>query len=194
MKEIIVAITGASGAAYAVRLLGFLRGVGVRVHLTVTEAGAVVVRKELGLSLDLRAPDLKALAGDAALVTYRHYSDIGASIASGACSAEAMVIAPCSMNTLAAISAGLAGNLVERAASVMLKEGRPLVLVPRETPLSAIHLRNMLRLAEAGACILPAMPGFYTGPKTVGDVVDFVVGKILNRLGIENHLVVWDGK
>lgn len=192
MKEIIVAVTGASGAAYAARLVRFLLSRNIRVHLTLTEAGAMVVENELGIALDLRAPDVERFAGSSTGVTYHHFADVGASISSGTCKAEAMVVVPCSMNTLAAIAAGLAGNLVERAASVMLKEGRPLIVVPRETPLSPIHLQNMLRLSEAGACVLPAMPGFYGEPKTIDDMVDFVVGKILNRLGIENDLVAWN--
>ncbi|MEW6355137.1 MAG: flavin prenyltransferase UbiX [Planctomycetota bacterium] len=194
MNEIIVAITGASGAAYAVRLLNFLAERGVRTHVVITEAGAVVLEKELDVRLDLRAPDLSRLIERPTNVTYHHHSDIGTGIASGACAAEAMVIVPCSMNTLGAVASGLAGNLVERAAAVMMKEGRPLILVPRETPLSAIHLRNMARLAEAAVCVLPAMPGFYHRPKGLDDMIDFIVGKILNRLRIENDLVTYDAE
>ncbi|NOZ22087.1 MAG: UbiX family flavin prenyltransferase [Planctomycetes bacterium] len=192
MNEIIVAVTGASGAAYAVRLLNFLAERGIRTHVVITEAGAVVLEKELDVRLDLRVPDLGRWIGEPSRVTYHHYSNIGASIASGTCAAEAMVIVPCSMNTLGAIASGLARNLIERAAAVMMKEGRPLILVPRETPLSAIHLQNMTRLAEAGACVLPPMPGFYHRPRTLEDMIDFVVGKILNRLRIDNDLVAFD--
>jgi len=194
MNEIIVAITGASGVAYAARLLAVLAERSVHVHLLVTEPGALVLERELGIGLDLRAPDLSPLIDPSAGVTYHRHDDIGAPIASGSSSAEAMVVVPCSMDALGAMAAGLSRNLSERAAAVMLKEGRPLIVVPRETPLSTIHLENMLRLARAGACVLPAMPGFYHGPERVEDVVDFVVGKILNRLGIENDLVVWDGE
>lgn len=191
MKEVIVAVTGASGAVYATRLLRCLVERGVRVHLTISQAGAIVIGKELGIAVDLREPDIERLVGAPAEVRYYHYADIAAGLSSGTCKAEAMVVVPCSMNTLGAIAAGLAGNLIERAAAVMLKEGRRLIVVPRETPLSAIHLRNMLRLSEAGACVLPAMPGFYHGPKGVDGLVDFIVGRILDQLGIENDLVVW---
>ena len=194
MKEIIVGITGASGAAYAVRLLKFLHEKGILTHLTITEAGAIVLQKELGVRMDLQNPDLSELLGGDANVRYHHYSDVAAGISSGTCRAEAMVVVPCSMNSLGAIAGGLAGNLIERAAAVMLKEGRPLILVPRETPLSIIHLQNMLRVGEAGACVLPAMPGFYGRPKRVDDIIDFIVGKILNRLGIENSLVAYDAE
>jgi len=194
MNEVIVAITGASGVAYAVRLLNFLAERGIRTHVSITEAGAVVMEQELDVRVDLYAPDLSRLIERPTEVVYHHYSNIGASIASGTCAAEGMVIVPCSMNTVGAIASGLAGNLVERAAAVMMKEGLKLILVPRETPLSAIHLQNMARLAEAGVCVLPAMPGFYHRPRAINDLVDFVVGKILNRLGIDNDLVAFDAE
>jgi len=182
MRELIVAVTGASGAVYARRLLERLAAAKAKIHLVVSPAGAEVMRRELGVSLDAENLDASALVEGGDIAAHR-FSDITAPIASGRCGAEAMVIVPCSMNTLAAVANGLAGNLIERAAAVMLKEGRGLVLVPRETPLSTIHIRNMLTASQAGACVLPAMPGFYERPATTAELVDFIVDKILARIG-----------
>jgi len=193
--ELVVAITGASGAAYARRLVDVLAGKIQRIHLIVSEHGAQVAAAELGVALDADDFLLQEFLGRApANVTLHHHADLAAPVASGTCPAEAMVIVPCSMRSLGCIAAGCGTNLVHRAADVMLKEGRPLILVPRETPLSAIHLENMLKLARAGACIMPACPAFYQHPQSVGDVVDFVVGKILVRLGVEQDLLKpWSG-
>jgi 4-hydroxy-3-polyprenylbenzoate decarboxylase len=167
------------------------------VHLAVTAAGRLVMADELGLTCSADELDLSRIWPPEILahVAYTPAEDLSAPPASGSFGAEAAVIIPCSMNTLAALAAGLAGNLVQRAGYVALKEGRPLVLVPREMPVTRIDLENMARLAEAGAVIMPAMPGFYHRPKTVGDIVDFVVAKILARLGIEHGLDVrWPRK
>jgi len=183
VKPVVVAITGASGAIYARELLAALVQRRVRVHLTMTEAGARLLRDELNVPAQAeRFAPSSLVRGAGPLVTYHPYSDIGAPIASGGCPTGGMAIVPCSMNTLAAVAAGLGRNLIERAAAVALKERRPLVVVPRETPLSTIMIENMLRLAQAGACVLPPMPGFYNHPKSIGDLVDFVVKKILEQL------------
>jgi 4-hydroxy-3-polyprenylbenzoate decarboxylase len=185
MQEIVVGITGASGAVYARRLVDVLAEKVERIHLVVSEQGARVASRELGVSLDAEDFLLEAFLGrPAPTVCLHHYRDVAAPIASGSYPAEAMVVIPCSMRTLGCIAAGSGANLIHRAADVMLKEQRPLVLVPRETPLSAIHLENMLKLSRAGACVMPAAPGFYHRPESIGDIVDFLVGKILNRLGI----------
>jgi 4-hydroxy-3-polyprenylbenzoate decarboxylase len=189
---LVVGVTGASGAPYAARLVERAVRAGRRVHLVATAAGRLVMADELGLGgpadeLDLAGiwpPDILAH------ITYTPAEDLSAPPASGSFDAEAAVIIPCSMNTLAALAAGLAGNLVQRAAYVALKEGRPLVLVPREMPVTRIDLENMARLASVGAVVMPAMPGFYHRPRSVGDIVDFVVAKVLARLGIEHGLDV----
>lgn len=191
MKRIILAWTGASGMAYGLRLLDCLLAAGCRVDLLVSQAARIVARQELDLTLP---GDGKALA---ALLMARTPGDLHvygekewfAPAASGSNPADAMVVCPCSMGSLAAIAQGMADNLIERAADVMLKERRPLVLVPRETPFSLIHLRNMTQLAEAGAVILPANPGFYHRPETVGLVVDFVVARVLDQLGVAHDLL-----
>jgi 4-hydroxy-3-polyprenylbenzoate decarboxylase len=191
MENIVVGVTGASGVAYARRLLQVLCDKGIQVHLVLSEASLIVIKEELGLSLDIDNPDLETFVGRSPCpVWYHKATDIGASIASGSFATRAMVIVPCSMNTLAAVANGLASNLIQRAASVTLKEGRRLVLVPRETPLNSINIENMLRLSRAGACILPAMPGFYHHPKEVGDLVDFIVARVLDSLQIEHHLLI----
>jgi 4-hydroxy-3-polyprenylbenzoate decarboxylase len=179
---------------YGLRLLETLVRAGCRIHLLYSSAAQVVARQECDLVLPTQpreaARSLAARYGaaDGQITAYAR-EDWMAPIASGSKAADAMAICPCSMGTLGAIAHGLADNLIERAADVMLKERRPLVLVPRETPLSVIHLQNMLEMARLGAIVLPAMPGFYHRPATVQDLVDFVVGKILDRLGIEHPLV-----
>ncbi|MEX2152777.1 MAG: flavin prenyltransferase UbiX [Gemmatimonadaceae bacterium] len=186
---IVVAITGASGAPYAVRLLDQLLAADRPVWLIVSSHGLRLLRTELDLdSVDALR---KHVGVDAwrRLVTVYDDADRGAAPASGSARNAGMVICPCSMGTLSAISVGASRSLVERSADVMLKERRPLVLVPRETPLSAIHLQNMLRLSRAGAVILPAAPGFYSRPQTVQELVDFIVARVLDQLGVEHALV-----
>lgn len=194
MTRFFVGITGASGHAYAARLLRALAECGHEVDLSVTEAGAKVLRHELGVEAGGRGERLsEALPGwlgARAAGSVRAYpSDaIDAPASSGTSLVGGAILCPCSMGTLARVAAGFSSNLVERAADVALKEGRKLVVVPRETPLSPIHLENLLRLARLGAVVLPAMPGFYHRPRSVEDLVDHVVGKILDRLGVEHAI------
>jgi 4-hydroxy-3-polyprenylbenzoate decarboxylase len=171
----IVAVTGATGAVYASRLLDLLPG---RKYLIVTEHGRDVV--EMELDGGLKGLETKATA----LIDN---DDLGAEISSGSGPTRRMVIIPCSMNTLSKIACGIADNLVTRSASVCLKEGWPLVIVPRESPLSLIHIENMARLKRAGAAIVPASPGFYGRPARVEDLVDFIVGKVLGAMGLEKE-------
>lgn len=192
-RPIVVAITGASGAPYAVRLLQSLLGARQPVQLIVSSHGLRLLETELGIgSLDaLRT----AVGGDwDRFVTVFDDSDRGAAPASGSALSAGMVICPCSMGTLSAIAQGSSRSLVERAADVALKERRPLILVPRETPLSAIHLENMLRVTRAGAVVMPAAPGFYHRPTTIDDLVNFVVARVLDHLGVEQDLMArWGG-
>jgi flavin prenyltransferase len=178
-KQLIVAITGASGAPYARMLLHTLAAE-AQVHLVASEAGRLVYELEIGKPLPDDLP--------AGVSVYRE-NDFTAPFASGSFLSEGMVVVPCSMGTLAAIANGISQNLIHRAADVCLKEGRRLVLVPRETPLNAIHLENMLRLSRAGAVILPAMPGFYQQPQAVDDLVRFVVARIIEQLHLPQTLV-----
>jgi flavin prenyltransferase len=190
---ITVAFTGASGLPYGLRLLECLIAAGARVYLLYSSAAQIVARQELDLTLPTHpaaattyfAERCGAAAGQ---LTVFGREDWFSPVASGSNPADAMVICPCSMGCVGAIAAGLADNLLERAADVMLKEKRPLVLVPRETPLSAIHLENMLKLARAGAVILPPSPGFYGHPQSVDDLVDFVVARILDQIGMDHAL------
>jgi flavin prenyltransferase len=185
---IVVAITGASGAPYAVRLLEQLLAADRPVWLIVTSHGLRLLHTELGIdSVDSLREQVGADAWRR-LVTVYDDADRGAAPASGSARNAGMVICPCSMGTLSAVSIGASRSLVERAADVMLKERRTLVLVPRETPLSAIHLQNMLRLTRAGAVVLPAAPGFYHRPQTIQELVDFVVARVLDQLGVEHAL------
>jgi 4-hydroxy-3-polyprenylbenzoate decarboxylase len=190
MNDVVVAMTGASGAAYAKRLLEVLLGARQRVHLTISPAGAQVLWTELDVRCELESfdPRTLGLADAAECLIYHHYQDYSAPIASGSFLTGGMVICPCSMGTLAGVANGLSTNLIQRAADVHLKERRKLIVVPRETPLGSIQLENMKRLADAGAVVLPAMPGFYHQPKSIGDLVDFVVGRICDQLGIEADL------
>ncbi len=186
--RILLAITGASGSIYGLRLLEELLRDKHQVTLVVSESGLEVCRYETGVGLS-DAETLKQRWGlPAASLTIRGVSDLWAPEASGSAAPEAMVIAPCSMGTVGRIAAGISGNLIERAADVMLKEQRPLLLLPRETPFSTIHLENLLKLSQCGARIIPAMPGFYHKPATVAELVDFVVGKLLDQLGISHAL------
>jgi flavin prenyltransferase len=188
-----MAITGASGALYATRTLAALLERGCHLELIVTEYGRRLLREELGegAGVDKLADFLAARYGDATRRgTFTLYSnrDLGARIASGSQDCRAMVVVPCSMKTLAGIAHGLSRTLTERAADVMLKERRPLVIVPRETPMSLPQLRNMVLCAEAGALVMPAMPAFYQMPKTLDDLADFMAGKILTALGFSHDL------
>jgi 4-hydroxy-3-polyprenylbenzoate decarboxylase len=212
---VVLAITGASGVIYALRLLDrLLRSAGT-VHLTISPAGRTVLAQELGIVVDLdrfqaaclaTAPrvdcetdmqrllrevqsNLQCSLADAARLRYHHYQDFLAPIASGSFLTGAMVICPCSGSTLGAVVHGAGSNLVQRAAEVHLKERRPLILVPRETPLSLVQLDNMRRACEAGAVVLPAMPGWYQGVQSLRDLVDFVVARILDQLGLEHELL-----
>jgi flavin prenyltransferase len=215
--NIVLAITGASGAIYAVRLLEVLLEAEQHVHLSISPAGQLVIKQELGLDVDLKDFHASSLVLDAAdsparsrlspamrdvvsgaleaslshpgTLAYHRYDDLMAPIASGSFLTAGMIICPCSGSTLGAIVHDTGDNLIHRAASVHLKERRKLIVVPRETPLSTIQLENMRRAAEAGAVVLPAMPGFYHGVKSIRDLVDFVVARICDQLGIEHALV-----
>ena len=191
--SIVVGITGASGAAYAVRLLRVLGAAGCPIDLSISPAGQAVIKQELGIDLDLARFDAKfLLSGDesaAAAIRYHDYRDLLAPMASGSHLTVGMVICPCSGCTLSAVAHGASTNLIHRAADVHLKERRKLVLVPRETPLSLVHLDNMRRATEAGAVVLPAMPGFYHGPRTIDDLVDFVVARICDQLEVPHELM-----
>jgi 4-hydroxy-3-polyprenylbenzoate decarboxylase len=194
LNTVTLALTGASGMVYGLRLLECLLHQGLRVNLLVSQAAHIVAKQELGVSLPARAGDLqKQLAAslDAAAGQLRVYGrdDWNAPVASGSNAADAMVVCPCSMGTLAAIAHGMSDNLIERAADVTLKENSKLILVPRETPFSVLHLENMLALARMGAVILPPNPGFYHLPQNIEDVIDFIVARILDQLGIEHELM-----
>lgn len=188
-KSIVVGITGASGSIYGIKLVETLLQMDYLVHLVISNAGWRVIKEELGWSTSDREELLRdKFGGFPGTIVYHPIADIGASIASGSFLTKGMIIMPCSMGTLSSIANGTSDNLMARAADVMLKEGRPLVLVPRETPLHAIHLENMLKLARLGVRIIPAMPAFYFGPKNIDDLVSFLVGKVLDNLGIEHAL------
>lgn len=199
-RSIAIAVTGASGAIYAARTLAALLARGVHVELVVSDYGRRLLREELGdqASIERLVPYLSDKYGSdvaAGALTLHSNRDLGATIASGSHGCSGMAIVPCSMKTLAGVAHGLSRNLVERAADVMLKERRPLVIVPRETPMSLPQLRNMVLCAEAGAMILPAMPAFYQLPKTLDDLADFMAGKILSALGFDHTLYpAWTGR
>lgn len=182
---VVFGITGASGAPYAVRLLRALNAARVPVRLIVSSYGWRLLGEESGIE-DLAG--LEAATGDWSRVEVFDSTNRGATPASGSAPSRGMVVCPCSMGTLGSIAAGTSRNLVERAADVALKERRPLILVPRETPLSLIHLENMVRLTRAGAVILPASPGFYHHPSAIEDLLDFVIARILDHLGVENQV------
>lgn len=199
MRRVAVGVTGASGALYAVRTVAALLSAGAEVELVVSDFGRRLLRDELGETASVDAlPDyLLNRYGEsvqAGTLTVHSNRDVGASIASGSYVCESMVIVPCSMKTLAGVAHGLSRTLIERAADVMLKERRPLVVVPRETPMSLPQLRNMVACAEAGAMVLPAMPAFYQGPRTLDDLGDFMAGKIVSALGFAHQLYPpWTG-
>ena len=213
-RPIVLGITGASGAPYAVRLLETLLGAGRDVHLSISTAGAAVLKQELGLEVDLNNFEMAAIlppeddlpedspsrryrvrvrghepAALAGLVHYHHQYDLMSSIASGSFLTDGMVICPCSGGTLSAVAHAASGNLIQRAADVHLKERRKLILVPREAPLSLIQIDNLRRCAEAGAIVLPASPGFYHGVDRLSDLVDFVVARICDQLEVEHRLM-----
>ncbi|MFO0973929.1 MAG: UbiX family flavin prenyltransferase [Phycisphaerae bacterium] len=186
-RRVVVGITGASGALYARRLVECLAASGAETHVIVSPHGRQLLRDEL----DLSAVEPRLLAGrHAAQVQVHGYHDLGDRLASGSYLTDGMIVCPASANTLGEIAAGLAGNLITRAAHVHLKEGRRLVVVPREMPLSRIDLENLLRISQAGGMVCPAAPGFYMRPRTLEDLADFVVGKLLDLVGVEHALKV----
>jgi len=191
-KHMVVAITGASGTCYGLRLIKWLLQHDVQITALISRAGGQVLSHETGLAWpDEPGARLEMLRGYFNCSDQLQYYDernFLAPVASGSAAPDAVVVVPCSMGSLARIAAGISDNLIERAADVALKEHRSLILVPRETPLNVLHLENMLRLARAGACILPAMPAFYHQPGKISDLIDFVVGKILDSLGEDHHL------
>ena len=193
--SVFVAVTGASGAPYAVRLVAALAAADCKLSLCLSDTGLAVVRHELSLHVSSRTDVTAAFlaAADADAQVYRP-DDLEAPLASGSNFPDAAVVCPCSMSTVANIALGTGRNLIHRAGDVALKEGRPLILVPREVPLSEIHLARLLEARRAGALIVPPMPGFYGRPQTLNDVVDFVAGKILAALGFEQRLYApWTG-
>lgn len=210
MHPLVVAITGASGAVYAKRLLEVLLCAGRDVHLIISPSGQVVFKQELGLEISLerfqlaslqldtheqprdpKLADIRQRQGQAALgnVTYHHFADFMTPIASGSFLTAGMIICPCSGSTVAGVVHGTGDNLIHRAADVHLKERRKLVLVPRETPLSVVQLQNMARAAEVGAVVLPAAPGWYHGVESLQDLIDFVVARIVDQFGVQHKLM-----
>lgn len=188
-----IAITGASGAPYGLKLLQELIKGGHTVSLCMSREGISILHDETGLMLKGSETDIqnileRTLHVEKGQFRYFEEENLYAPIASGSSKVDAMIVIPCTMKTLASIANGFASNLIERAADVMLKEKRKLIIVPRETPLSAVHLRNMLTLAELGCHIIPAMPAFYHHPKNIQDMVDFIVGRVMDSLGLENDL------
>jgi 4-hydroxy-3-polyprenylbenzoate decarboxylase len=192
-SPLVIAITGASGAAYGARLLEVVLAAGHEVHLSVSPSGQAVIQEELGRRVDLERFDVADLLGGpaptAGRLRYHHYKNLMAPIASGSFLTAGMVICPCSGSTLAAVAHAMGENLIHRAAEVHLKERRKLVVVPRETPLSLPQLKNMQAIHEAGAVVLPAAPGFYARADTVSDLVDFVVARICDQVGVAHSLV-----
>jgi flavin prenyltransferase len=194
MKTIAVALTGASGMPYGMRLIECLVNAGCRVQVLYSQVAQIVARQEMDIALPARAADAQAWFAEHVNAAADQLQVYGreewfAPLASGSNPPDAMVVCPCTMGTLAAIAAGMSGNLIERAADVCLKERRTLVLVPRETPLSTLHLENMLRLSRMGVVILPPAPGFYHRPTTVDALVDFVVARILDQIGVAHQLI-----
>lgn len=190
----VVGLTGASGAVYATRLIESLLGLGHDVHITISASGRTLLKQELGLEVDLQEFDPTSLQLRVApekldRLSYSHHANYFSPLASGSARTAGMVICPCSGGTLSAVAHGSSTNLIQRAADVHLKERRTLILVPRETPLSLIHLQNMQRACEAGATILPASPGWYHGVESIQDLIDFVVARILDHLHVEHDLV-----
>jgi flavin prenyltransferase len=199
MATMVIGITGASGAVYAVRTIAALLDQGMRLEIVASDFGRRLLRDELGddAAIERLGDYLASRYGagvKAGSFVVHSNRDLGATIASGSHATRGMAIVPCSMKTLAGVAHGLSRNLIERAADVMLKERRPLVIVPRETPMSLPQLRSMVLCAEAGAMVLPAMPAFYQMPKTLDDLADFMAGKVLSALGLEHSLYpAWTG-
>jgi flavin prenyltransferase len=194
LNTVTLALSGASGMAYGLRLLECLLAADIDVNLLVSQAAHLVAKQELGVALPARASDLESQLADSlntrdGQLRVFGREDWNAPVASGSNPADAMVVCPCSMGTLAAIANGMSDNLIERAADVMLKEQRQLILVPREAPFSTLHLENMLKLSKMNAVILPANPGFYHRPQSVEDIIDFIVARILDQLGIQHALM-----
>ena len=192
-KQIALAITGASGAPYAQRLLEILLKQGLQVHLMISAAGRLVLADELDWKLPARAADIKNLLIEQFSCQAEQLQVYGeqqwsSPLASGSHRIPTMIVCPCTMGTLSAIAVGGSDNLINRAADVMIKENRKLIMVPREAPFSVIHLENMLKLARLGACILPPNPGFYFKPQQLSEIIDFVVARILDQAGIEHDL------
>ncbi|SEL37293.1 UbiX family flavin prenyltransferase [Paenibacillus sp. OK003] len=188
-KRLVVGITGASGSIYGIRLIETLLDLEYTVHLVISNAGWRVLKEEMDWDVTNRDRVLEEkFGGRPGSLIYHPVSDIGASIASGSFLAEGMIIMPCSMGTLSSIAQGSSDNLMSRAADVMMKEGRTLILVPRETPLHAIHLENMLKLSRLGVRMIPAMPAFYYKPQTMDELILFLVGKVLDSLRIPHQL------
>ncbi|WP_139906170.1 UbiX family flavin prenyltransferase [Clostridium thermarum] len=185
MKKIVIGITGASGSIYAVRLIEELLKNDVDLYIICTETGKKVMEFETGIAIDEWIENLRKCSNN---IHLEDINNLFSNVASGSFKFDSMIVLPCSMGTLAEISSGLAKNLLCRAADVALKENRRLIIVPRETPFNAIHLENMLKLSKLGVTILPAMPGFYHKPATMEDLVNFVIGKILDSISIENTL------
>ncbi len=196
--DLVLAMTGASGAPYALRLLEVLLQTGRTVHLTLSPSAVQVIETEMGRRIDLehfRLGDLLPEAPPDAPLRYHHFMNFKAGIASGSFLTGGMAVCPCSMGTAAAIAGGLSQNLIHRAADVHLKERRRLILVPRETPLNVVQLRNLAACVEAGAIVLPAMPAFYTRPQSILDMIDFIVGRVCDQLGVEHQLLRrWGGE
>ncbi|PXW81595.1 4-hydroxy-3-polyprenylbenzoate decarboxylase [Nitrosomonas sp. Nm84] len=193
-QTITLALTGASGMPYGIRLLERLLAENKQVYLLYSQVAQIVAQQEMKLALPSRAKETEIFFNQLYHLPAGQLRVFGreewfAPVASGSNPADAMVICPCTMGTLAAIAAGMSQNLIERAADVTLKENRPLIIVPREAPFSVIHLENMLKLARSGAVVLPANPGFYHHPQTIQDMVDFVVARILDHLGIQHTLM-----
>lgn len=193
-NDLVMAVTGASGAPYAVRLLETLLSAGRTVHFTMSPAAVEVFTREVRQEINLNAFDFRAFLGpradaiDLTHARYHHFRDFSAGIASGSFLTGGMVVCPCSMGTVAAIAHGVSENLIHRAADVHLKEKRKLILVPRETPLGLVQLRNLALAAEAGAVVLPAMPAFYTNPRSIDDMIDFIVARICDQFGVNHRL------
>lgn len=184
----ILAITGASGVVYGIKLLEELLARGYEVHLIISEAALIVLKHELDWDFSLGYEEtIKEHYNNENLFIYAA-DNIAAKIASGSFISDAMIIVPCSMSTLASVAVGMSNNLIERAADVILKEKRTLVIMPRETPLSSIHLENMLKLSRMGVHIIPAMPAFYNNPKNIDDMIYFLIGKIMDALKIKHNL------
>ncbi|MCZ7643820.1 MAG: UbiX family flavin prenyltransferase [Planctomycetota bacterium] len=189
-RRIALGMTGASGAVYGLRVLEeLLKDPSLEVHFTLSPSAAKVLKLEHGVNVDLDAFDPRALGlSETARLIYHHHANVAAPPASGSFRIQALALVPCSMSCAGKLAHGVGGDLIERAADVMLKERRPLVLVPRETPMSAIHLENLAKLAQLGVIVLPAAPGFYGKPRKVEDLVDFIVARVLDHLGVAHGL------